>query len=68
MLNELDALERKIDAAALLYRDLCAQNSQLRQRLVNVEAEKRGLAERVEAARHRLEQIVEQLPEADISP
>ncbi|MDR2788314.1 MAG: hypothetical protein LBD06_08150 [Candidatus Accumulibacter sp.] len=64
MLNELDALERKIDKVASLCRDLRTQNSQLRQKLATAEAEKRRLAERVETARDRIEQIVRQLPEA----
>jgi cell division protein ZapB len=68
MLNELDTLERKLDATVSLCRDLRAQNNQLRQELINVEAEKRGLAERMEKARSRLERIAQQLPEIDILP
>jgi cell division protein ZapB len=67
MLNELDMLERKIDEVTSLCRDLRAQNNQLRQELAIIEAEKRGLTERVEKAYGRIEEIVRQLSEAYIS-
>jgi cell division protein ZapB len=65
MLNDLDALERKIDKVVSLCRELRIQNNQLRQELVTVEAEKHGLTERLEMACERIEEIVRQLPEAN---
>jgi cell division protein ZapB len=67
MFNELDALERKIDEVTSLCRDLRAQNNQLRQKLAIAEAEKRGLTERMETACDRIERIMQQLSEFDIS-
>jgi cell division protein ZapB len=64
MVNKLDALENKITQVASLCRILRAENDSLRQRLVAAEAEKHGLAERMEVARGRIEQLVRQLPEA----
>jgi cell division protein ZapB len=65
MINEFDALENKIVQVASLCRILRTENNSLRQRLAAAEAEKQGLAERVEAARGRIEQLARQLPEAN---
>jgi cell division protein ZapB len=64
MVNELNALESKIAQVASLCRTLRAENAQLRQQLAKVEGDRNGLAERMESARNRLEQLAEQLPEA----
>lgn len=64
MVNELNALESKIVQVASLCRTLRAENTLLRQQLAAAEAEKNGLAERMETARSRIEQLVQQLPEA----
>ncbi|MDR1934042.1 MAG: hypothetical protein LBS49_00360 [Candidatus Accumulibacter sp.] len=64
MLNELDALEGKIVQVTSLCRALRAENNLLRQQLVTAETERDGLVERVETARYRIEQIVQQLPAA----
>ena len=64
MVNELNALESKIAQVASLCRTLRAENTLLRQQLAAAEAEKNGLAERMETARSRIEQLVQQLPEA----
>jgi len=64
MVNELNALENKIALVASLCRTLRAENMQLRQQLAATEDYKKGLAERMESARSRLEQLAEQLPEA----
>jgi cell division protein ZapB len=65
MLDEFNALEGKIVQVISLCRALRAENDLLRQRLATAEAEKHGLAERVEMARYRVEQLVRQLPDAE---
>ena len=62
MLNELNALESKIAEVAALCQSLRAENVQLRQQLAVAENERKLLAERMELARGRLEQLAEQLP------
>ena len=64
MVNELNALESKIAQVASLCRALRAENAQLRQQLATAEVEKKGLTDRMDAARTRLEQLAAQLPEA----
>lgn len=64
MIHELDALESKIAQVVALCRALRTENDQLRQRLVVSEAEKKGLEERMELARSRIEQLALKLPEA----
>ena len=66
MQNELDALERKIAQVAALCHALRAENQQFRQQFATIEAEKRALGERMEAARARLERLAERLPETPI--
>jgi cell division protein ZapB len=68
MVNELDALENKIAQIVSLCRILRTENNSLRQRLAAAEAEKQELAERMEAARGRIEQLVWQLPEGKTLP
>ena len=63
MVNELNALESKIAQVASLCRTLRAENAQLRQQLAVAEVDKKGLTERMDAARTRLEQLASQLPE-----
>ena len=63
MVNELNALESKIAQVASLCRTLRAENAQLRQQLAVAEVDKKGLTERMDAARLRLEQLANQLPE-----
>ena len=64
MVNELNALESKIAQVASLCRALRAENAQLRQQLATAEVEKKGLTDRMDTARTRLEQLAMQLPEA----
>ena len=64
MVNELNALESKIAQVASLCRTLRDENSQLKLQLAAIEAEKKGLAERMDMARNRIEQLAQQLPEA----
>ena len=64
MINVLSALEGKIAGVATLCRALRAENLQLRQQLAALESERAGLAQRMESARGRIEQLAGQLPEA----
>jgi cell division protein ZapB len=63
MINELDALGNKIAQVASLCRILRTENNSLRQQLAAAEVEKHVFAERAEAVRERIEQLVRQLPE-----
>ena len=63
MVNELNARERKIAQVASLCHTLRAENAQLRQQLAVAEVDKKGLTERMDAARTRLEQLAGQLTE-----
>jgi len=67
MVNELDALERKIVQVTSLCRTLRAENTQLRQQLASAEGDRKGLLERMELARSRLEELAQQLPAAKAS-
>ena len=64
MVNEFNALESKIAEVASLCRTLRAENVQLRQQLATLESDRASLAQRMESARGRLEQLAGQLPEA----
>ena len=64
MVNELNALENKIVLVTSLCRTLRAENMQLRQQLAAADDDRNGLAERMESARSRLEQLAGQLPDA----
>jgi len=64
MINELNALESKIAQVASLCRTLRAENAKLKQQLASVESDRESLVQRMDAARDRLEQLAEQLPEA----
>ncbi|MCB1966556.1 hypothetical protein [Accumulibacter sp.] len=65
MLNELDALENKIAQVVALCHDLRAENDGLREKLAVAEATRQGLVERMRTASERLEQLAQQLPEAE---
>ena len=64
MIHELDALGNKIGQVAALCRALRTENDRLLQQLATSEAEKKGLEERMEIARTRIEQLALKLPEA----
>lgn len=64
MVDELNALETKIAQVASLCRTLRAENVQLRNQLAAANDATKGLTERMEMARNRLEQLAEQLPKA----
>ncbi|GBG02090.1 hypothetical protein AZSI13_14170 [Azospira sp. I13] len=63
MNKQLDALESKVAQVAGLCQTLRAENLELRARLASVEGERLQLAQRMEAARLRLEALAQQLPE-----
>jgi cell division protein ZapB len=62
MVNELNALESKIVQVASLCRALRAENAQLRQQLASAESARLLMAERMESARGRIEQLAGQIP------
>lgn len=64
MIDELNMLESKVVQAVSLCQELRAENNQLRQQLAAAEDARKGLCERMESARSRLEQLARQLPEA----
>ena len=65
MLNEFNALESKIAQTVALCRSLREENTQLRQQLAAAEAEKKRLADRMDTARERLEQLAQRLPQGE---
>ena len=64
MMNELNALEGKIAAVVSLCRTLRTENTALKQQLQTLANDRDGLAQRMDQARVRIEQLAEQLPEA----
>lgn len=66
MVNELNALESKIAQVVSLCRTLRTENAQLRQQLAAAESDKQSLAERMDSARSRIEQLAKQLPKATV--
>ena len=67
MISELDALSAKIEAALAVIEELRIENSVLQEQLQTVETERNFLRQRLEAARARLELLVQQLPEDQAS-
>ena len=66
MVKDLNALESKIAQVAALCLTLRAENAQLKQQLASAEVVRRGLAERMESARDRLEQLAQKLPDVKV--
>jgi uncharacterized protein (TIGR02449 family) len=60
---ELVALEERIRQAVDLCQRLRGENSDLRQRVAQLQSENRQLVEKITAARERLEGLLEQIPE-----
>lgn len=60
---ELTALDDKISQLVLLTQKLRKDNSQLRQHLASVQSENKRLAEKVDAAKSRLESLLAQIPD-----
>ena len=59
----MEALEERIRQAADLCQRLRGENSDLRQRVAKLQSENRQLADKITAARERLEGLLEQIPE-----
>ncbi|MGB8855877.1 MAG: DUF904 domain-containing protein [Burkholderiales bacterium] len=64
--NELSDLEQKLTQFALLFKQMRAENIELRQQLLVKSDEATRLAAKVEAARTRLEALLDQVPETEI--
>ena len=60
---ELDALEDKIRQVAALCHTLRQENVALRQQLVTAQQDNKQLTARLDAARERLEALLDKLPE-----
>ena len=60
---EMAALEERIRQAVDLCQRLRGENSDLRQRLAQLQSENRQLADKITSARERLEGLLEQIPE-----
>ena len=60
---ELKALEDKIAQFVQLNQRLRAENLQMRQQLANVQNDNKHLSEKMNAAKNRLEMLLEQIPE-----
>jgi predicted nucleic acid-binding Zn-ribbon protein len=62
MLQELDQLAERISLLAALARNLREENQVLRVQLTDAEANGRSLRSRLDAARQRIEALIEKLP------
>ncbi len=60
---ELQALEDRIRQAVELCQRLRIENTDLRQRVAQLQSENRQLADKITGARERLEGLLEQIPE-----
>lgn len=60
---EIVALEERIRQAVDLCQRLRGENSDLRQRVAQLQSENRQLADKITSARERLEGLLEQIPE-----
>ena len=63
MNDELDSLEQKIEQVLAMCTQLRSENHVLRDRMAGLEQQNLSLASRAEAARTRLEALMEKLPE-----
>jgi uncharacterized protein (TIGR02449 family) len=65
MRAELDLLAERINRLAALTHELREENQSLRQELLGSSAEARSLKSRLDAARQRIEALIDKLPIAD---
>jgi cell division protein ZapB len=63
MQAELDTLEAKIRQVADLCQNLRRENIALRQQLLSAQQDNKQMSSRLEAAKARLQTLLEQLPE-----
>ena len=63
MRDDLAALEAKLALFIAQFEAMRAENRSLRTQVASLEADRRGLQEKVEAARGRLKSLLERLPE-----
>lgn len=61
---DLDSLEGKIDRVLALCRGLTAENRAMRERIAELESDRRNLTHKVDQARERLEALISRLPQA----
>jgi len=61
--TDLASLEEKIRLTAELCQRLREENRSLRQRLALLEGDRRGLEEKIDGARSRLEHLLQRIPE-----
>ncbi len=61
--TDLALLEEKIRQAVQLCRRLREENRDLRQQISGLEVDRRALEEKIEAARSRLEHLLQRIPE-----
>ena len=64
MTHELQALENKVTQVVNLCHSLRAENDRLKVALAESESDRQDYANRIEAARHRLEELARQLPQS----
>jgi len=62
---ELKALEDRVSQLVQLCQRLRAENLQLRQEMAGVQNDNHQLVEKIDAAKNRLENLLEQIPEED---
>jgi len=62
MLRELDQIADRINQLAALAQSLREENQALRLQLTDAEASTRSLRSRLDAARQRIEALIEKLP------
>lgn len=60
---EFDSLETKVVQMVTLCERLRAENTELRQQLVNAQGHAKRLTEKIDGARVRIEQLVSRLPD-----
>ena len=60
---ELNTLDEKINQLVQICQRLRADNNEFRQQLVAVQNQNKQLTEKIESARHRLENLLSKIPE-----
>lgn len=64
---DLDGLEERVTQLVELCRRLRTENGGLRQQLVNAHNENKQLSDRIDAAKARVEALLERIPAAGVS-